>query len=98
MLTELEERKSRSKNILLFNIPENNSQSTVMRITEDIQHVRYTSSLEGFENTFNPNEINIYQLGVIKPGSPLSNSKIRQVHPDEQSIVEEWCHSRRRPH
>lgn len=61
MLAEMEERKVRSKNVILLNVPECNSNSTAECITEDKKQVMSTLSLMNAEINFD--EMKIYRIG-----------------------------------
>lgn len=64
VLTEIEERKMRANNVILFNIPESVSDLTAINISEDNNKV--STALKNIDISINTQEIKIYRLGAKK--------------------------------
>lgn len=64
LLTEIEERKLRARNVILFNVPESTSELTSINISDDVNKV--TSALKNIDISFNPHDIKIFRLGMKK--------------------------------
>lgn len=65
VLAEIEERKTRSKNVILLNVPECNSNSTTVSVLEDGKKV--LAAISEINSEFNLEDVKIYRLGSKIP-------------------------------
>lgn len=62
---ELEERKKRSKNLIIFNFPESSACSQIDKITDDT--TRISTTLTTLNSTITQANITTFRLGIKKP-------------------------------
>lgn len=74
VLTEIEERKLRAKNVILFNVPESTSDLTSINISDDVKKV--TTALKNIDITINTQDIKMYRLGTKKISNKCRPIKI----------------------
>jgi hypothetical protein len=60
----MDERKLRAKNVILYNIPECQSNSSTVRIAEDLTKVK--SAIQDTNTDLVVEEVKVYRLGVLK--------------------------------
>lgn len=65
---EIEERKKRSKNLIIFNIPESTASSQVDKLTDDAS--RISAVLSSLNPSINQADITTYRLGVKNTDKP----------------------------
>ena len=81
VVSEIEDRKLRSHNVMLFNIPESSASAIAEKVTEDLNHVMKILAPLG---TY-PQPSKIIRMGQSKPNV---NRPLKIVYDSESSVME----------